>query len=258
MTLAIAELVVRVSGRSLLQGASITFAAGQFWVVLGRNGAGKTLLLRTLAGLRRPDAGVVSFDGTPLAAMGARARARAVALLLQDDTADFWGTVREYVGLGRLPHLGRIGPGGSNGPNEAHNRTINQVMALLELEAHARRAFRTLSGGERQRVRLAQVLAQETPCVLLDEPFNHLDLAHQALTLGVLSRAARSGKTVVCTVHDPMRALPHCSHALLMYDSGHFEQGPVAQVVTRKSLETLYGCAVEGHISSSPDRSDHR
>lgn len=249
--LTIADLTIRVNGRTLLQQASITFGPGQLWAVLGRNGAGKTLLLRTLAGLRRPDAGTVTWQGRPIDSLAARLRARSLTLLLQDDAADYWGTVRDYVTLARLPFRGRAAPDRSDSTNPTHNRTdasrmVAEVLAMLELDALAERAYRSLSGGERQRVRLAQVLAQDTECVLLDEPMNHLDLAHQSLVLRVLSRLAHAGRTVVCTVHDPLRALPHCSHALLMYDSGHFEQGPIAQVVTRTSLDSLYGCAVEG------------
>ncbi len=248
MTLSTSDLTIQVTGRTLLERATLSFESGQLWAVLGRNGAGKTLLLRTLAGLRKPDEGLVAIDGTPVATIAARARARRLALLLQDDTADYWGSVREYVTLARLPYRNGMRSHLAYTTNDSHTGTVEQVLSLLELGGLAERAFRTLSGGERQRARLAQVLAQDTPRILLDEPLNHLDLAHQALTLRVLSQLARAGRTIVCTVHDPLRALPHCSHALLMYDSGHFQQGPIAQVVTRKSLDTLYGCAVEGPI----------
>lgn len=246
MTLTAAALSIRVPGRTLLERADVSFRPAQLWAVLGRNGAGKTLLLRTLAGLRNPDAGAVLLDGQPITELAARKRARSIALLLQDDAADYWGTVRDYVTLARLPYRGHAAPAHPEGSNASHDGTVDQVLAMLELDGLADRAYRTLSGGERQRVRLAHVLAQSTPCVLLDEPLNHLDLSHQALALRVLSRVAQSGGTVICTVHDPVRALPYCSHALLMYDSGHFEQGPISQVVTRTSLDILYGCAVEG------------
>lgn len=249
--LTISDITIGVGGRTLLQQASITFGPAQLWAVLGRNGAGKTLLLRTLAGLRRPDAGTVAWLGRPIDTLAARLRARSLTLLLQDDAADYWGTVREYVTLARLPFRGQAALDRIDPANRTHNRTdashaVDEALSMLELGGLAERTYRSLSGGERQRVRLAQVLAQDTECVLLDEPMNHLDLAHQSLVLRVLSRLAHAGRTVVCTVHDPLRALPHCSHALLMYDSGHFEQGPIAQVVTSTSLHSLYGCEVEG------------
>jgi iron complex transport system ATP-binding protein len=72
--------------------------------LLGNNGSGKTTLMHALAGIRRPIAGEVRLDGTPLSMLGATARARRIGLLLQEESVEFWGSVLDYACLGRYPH----------------------------------------------------------------------------------------------------------------------------------------------------------
>src|SRR5262249_43316835 len=89
--------------RELVRGLDLSLAPGQCWALLGRNGAGKTSLIHALAGLREPQAGGVALDGVALRGIARRELARRVAVLLQDEESDFWGSVLDYVMLGRYP-----------------------------------------------------------------------------------------------------------------------------------------------------------
>lgn len=230
------HLTLAVPGRTLCHGLSFELRPSQCWCVLGRNGAGKTSLLHALAGLADPAAGAVWLDDQPLAATPRRERARRIGALLQDDPQAFWGTALEYVLLGRYPHrhgLTRL--------HEEDEAAAKAALEQVEMGDAAGRSLATLSGGERQRVRLAALLAQAPDIYLLDEPLQHLDLAHQAATLKLLQSLAAKGKTVLAVLHETAWVGRFFDHALLLYDDGH-AAGPAAETLTAANLERLYRC----------------
>jgi iron complex transport system ATP-binding protein len=237
--LAAEGLGLAVPGRTLVDGLDLRFAPGECCAILGKNGAGKTSLLLALAGLRTPSAGTVRLGEAPIGAQPRREVARRVGILLQDDTESFWGTTLEYAALGRFAQASAFG---ADAAGEAAARS---ALAETDLAAHADQPYRTLSGGERQRARLAQLLVQAPQAWLLDEPLAHLDLGHQAAAMRLAARLAAGGGTVIMALHEPVWAARVCSRALLLYDSGRFQEGPVQDVLTQSNLERLYGCRLE-------------
>jgi iron complex transport system ATP-binding protein len=237
MSLTATRLTLKVPGRTLVDGLDFALAPGECWAVLGPNGAGKTSLLHALAGLRPADAGRIALDATPIGALPRREVARRVGVLLQDEIESFWGSVLDYVLLGRVPHeTGLFAP-------DAHATGAAQAaLAELDLAGRAAQPYRTLSGGERQRARIAQLLVQAPAVWLLDEPLAHLDLSHQLAAMELVARRVRAGAAVAMALHEPLWAARYCGHALLLYDSGRFRHGPVQEVLTQQNLEALYGC----------------
>lgn len=233
------RLALTVPGRTLCRDLSLALQPGQCWCLLGRNGAGKTTLLHALAGLASPAAGSVHLDAKPFADFPRRELAKKIGVLLQDDAQPFWGTVMEYVLLGRHPH--RHGLTRFHAEDE---EAAKSALAAVGMDDTISRAVSTLSGGERQRVRLAALLAQAPDIYLLDEPLQHLDLAHQAETLGMLRRLADQGKTVLAVLHETAWAGRFFDHALLLGEDWH-EAGPATDILSAASLERLYRCPME-------------
>jgi iron complex transport system ATP-binding protein len=227
-------LCIDIPGRRLVNGLSLELREGECCALLGRNGSGKSSLLAALAGLRRPDTGRVLLHGRPLEDWPRRLRAQHLGVLLQDASADYWGTTLDFVRLGRFPH-------GGLGTEEA----AAALLAQLDLAGHARQRYRTLSGGERQRARLAQLLLQAPAIMLLDEPLQHLDLAHQAQVLRLLGARVSEGCAVLMALHEPLVAARHCQRSVLLYDAGRVAQGPSQIMLTQEHLETLYECRLE-------------
>jgi iron complex transport system ATP-binding protein len=227
-------VAIDVPGRRLLSEVSLALKAGECCALLGRNGAGKSSLIGALAGLRRPAAGEVLLEGRPLAARPHRERARLLGVVPQDEPGDYWGSTREYVSLGRFPH----GGGDPEG-------LVDRVIGELDLSSHADQRYRSLSGGERQRARIAQALVQAPRAMLLDEPLQHLDLAHQAQVMAALAARARLGTAILMALHEPAMAARHCAAVVLLYDSGRIAQGPAETMLTQQNLESLYGCRLE-------------
>jgi len=239
-TLACVDLDLAVPKRVLCRGLNVRFEPGQVWAVLGRNGTGKSTLIHALAGLTRPSAGRVELDGTPLERMEPRQRARSVGVLLQFEDGAYWGSVSEYVLLGRFPH--------ASGWAGYAREDIEAAAAALEhmrMSEFAERRVASLSGGERQRVRIAQILAQEPGIFLMDEPLQHLDLAHQAHVLTLIaSRVHDRNETAVMVLHEPLWIDRACTHALIFSGDGEAISGAAADLLTRERLEHAYGCGL--------------
>lgn len=242
-------LDLEAGGRRLATGLDLDLAAGEVWAVLGCNGSGKSTLLATLAGLVRPAAGGVEVGGRALAAWPRRALAREAGLLLQREEHDYWGTLADYVRLGRYPHA--AGPFGADAPGAA---AVAAALAAFDLVARAGQRYTTLSGGERQRARLAQLWAQAPRLLLLDEPLQHLDLRHQVQAMAAIGAAARSaGRAALVVLHD-LTFAAQCDRVLLLHGDGRHAQGPAAAMLEPARLEALYGCRLAacggaaGHI----------
>jgi iron complex transport system ATP-binding protein len=235
------HLQLRAGARTLVDGLDWQVDSGQCWSVVGRNGAGKSTLLRTLAGLREPQAGTVSIAGRALADWPPAALARRRAFLAQSRSDAFAYSVIETVLSARHPYHGKRYWEGSDDHQAAH-----AALAAMHVAELAERDVRTLSGGERQRVAIAAMLAQQTPLLLLDEPANALDLAHQVSVMALLARLCREqGKTVVMVGHDLNLVHSISTHALLLMGDGRWLAGPVAEVMQAPILSRCLGHPID-------------
>lgn len=233
-------VTLTVAGRTLCRDVQFAVKPGEVWGVLGPNGSGKTTLLNVLSGLALPARGVIALDAQPLARMSEIARARAIGVLPQHEEGEFWGSVLDYVVLGRFAHTPlRLGW------QHDDESAAQAGLAQAGLAGFAGRRYGTLSGGERQRVRIAQLLVQAPRFLLLDEPLQHLDLRYQMQILGRLTAWARDESTaggVVMVLHDVLWPARVCTHALLLDGEGGARAGAASEVLTQANLETLFGC----------------
>lgn len=241
MMIATRQLELRAASRILVRDLDWQVGAGECWSIIGRNGAGKSTLLRTVAGLRAADGGAVAIDGRPVRDWPLEALARQRAYLPQARQDAFAYTALETVLSARHPyHANRYWEQGDD-----HHAAL-QALAQMEVDHLAARDVRTLSGGERQRVAIAALLAQDTPLLLLDEPANALDLAHQVRTMGLLARLCREGrKTVVMIGHDLNLAHSISTHALLLMGDGRWHAGPVDDAMQASLLTTYLGHPID-------------
>lgn len=229
------NLAIAAGGRSLVRGLELEIHGGEFVCVLGENGAGKTLTLHTLAGLRAPAAGAVTLDGRALGAWPPRERARRLGLLTQATEDPFPVSVLDAALIGRHPHLDFWQ---WEGP--ADLAAARAALAACDLHGFDDRAVDTLSGGERRRAALAAVLTQDPDVLLLDEPQNHLDPHHQLQMLRLLRARADSGRAVVATLHDATLAAQFADRVLLLYGDGRWRYGAAREALTAESLSDLY------------------
>lgn len=235
------QLGLKAGTRVLLENLNWRISEGECWSIIGRNGAGKSTLLRTLAGLREPDMGHVTVQGRALVDWPLAALARERAFLAQARNDAFSYRVIETVLSARHPYHDNHYWEGSD-----DQQIALAALASMEVAHLAERDVRSLSGGERQRVAIAAMLAQDTPILLLDEPANALDLAHQVGVMGLLSSLCREQKkTVVMVGHDLNLAHSVSTHALLLMGDGGWLAGPVADVMQASILGDYLGHPIE-------------
>ena len=228
-------LRLALSGRTILDGIDLEIPRGAVTAVIGPNGAGKSTLLACLAGLRRPDAGQATLDGTPVLQLKPRERARRLAFMEQTPEVAWPVTARTLAGLGRTPFTGARGPG------EEDRAAIDQAMARTGTEGFADRIVTTLSGGERARVLIARALAGRPDWLLADEPLTGLDIGHQLDTLALFRRLAAEGAGVVATLHDLTLAARLADRLVVIADGRIAAAGAPAEVLTPALLAEVYG-----------------
>lgn len=231
------EIDVTVGGCRVCRRLSLQIRPGESWALLGANGSGKTTLLHTLAGLRPLAAGALRIGDASLADLGPRERARRIAVLLQHSSRGFGARVIETVLTGRHPHLAPLAW------EDASDLAIAQAaIAELGLAKLSERPLTTLSGGELRRVEIARLLAQQAPLNLLDEPLNHLDLAHQATCLQVLRRhCVDAAHALLMVMHDLNLAYQACDHWLLLFGDGDWLAGTRDDVADPALLRRAFG-----------------
>lgn len=235
--LRIEDLRLGYPGRTLMENLSADFHPGELWAVLGRNGSGKTTLLHALAALLQPQAGRVMLGEKAVSEFPRRILARQMGLLLQEEGSEFWGSVQDYVLLGRYPHTA-----GTFRFSEQDQRIAEDELDAVHLGAVRQRAYASLSGGERQRARVAALFAQQPVIFVLDEPLQHLDLPHQVSLLERLSQQAQQrGAIIIMALHDLIFAARYCSRFLLLHGNGRYSFGARDRTMTAESLSELYG-----------------
>jgi len=234
---------------TLLHHTSFDLEAGRVLGIVGPNGAGKTTLLRLIYRFHRPATGTVSVDGEDIWALSARAVARRVAAVPQEQPGDFALTVGEIVALGRTPH--RRGHAGNAGSEDED--IIDGALARLHLNGLAHRHLGTLSGGERQRVMVARALAQEPRLLILDEPTNHLDIRHR---LEVLDLIRNLPLTVVTSLHDLNLAAGVCDDVLLLRSGRPVGFGPPDRVLSEAAVSRAFQVQARRE-RLAPSDSDH-
>jgi ABC-type cobalamin/Fe3+-siderophores transport system ATPase subunit len=240
-----ADLVVARGGPPILRGVSIAVRAGEAVALVGPNAAGKSTLVRTLAGLLPVAAGVVRLDGKPLAEWGRSALARAVALVTPEEGAPVLLSVQERVALGRYPHRGPFRP-----LTPTDRDAVSHALRRTGISHLASRPLSTLSSGERQLAALARSLAQQPRVLLLDEPAAHLDIGHQLQLFRILDEIRGGGVAVLAVVHDLQRAAAWAERMLLL-DGGRLgASGAPATVLGSEACARAFHVAIRGHAAA--------
>ena len=234
------QLCVTVPGRTLLSGLELAASQGTFVAILGQNGAGKSLTMHTLAGLRPADSGSITLDGTKLADWNRVEVAQCLALLPQYTEDIFPATVLDTVMIGRHPHIGRF-----SWESEQDREIATAALADMDLQEMVHRDVLTLSGGERRRLAIAQILAQAPAIFLLDEPTNHLDPQHQLQVLEMFRKKSDDGAIVIASLHDVNLAARFSDQCLLLFGDGRWQLGETNSVLTEERLSELYATPME-------------
>ncbi|MFJ5262458.1 ATP-binding cassette domain-containing protein [Streptomyces sp. NPDC088387] len=228
---------VRGAGR-VLHGISLDIAPGRLTVIAGSSGAGKTVLLQTLAGLTTPTEGEVLHDGARPGPPGPE-----FGFVPQEDILHRELPLRRTLGYA----AGLRMPPGT--PARTVTETVDRVLGTLGLSERAATPVRALSGGERKRAGIAVELLTRPRVLFLDEPTSGLDPVTGAELLRTLRSLAEDGTTVVMTTH-VLADLQRCDQVVFLSPGGEVayagEPAALCGAFEVATVEDVYGAVAEG------------
>lgn len=235
-------LIVRHGARVAVGPLDLDVAAGQVVAVLGANGAGKSSLLRAVAGVA-PCAGALNVAGVDPRRAPPAQRARRLAYLPQNPSLAWPLTVRETVALGRLARGRTI-----ERFDAADHAAVDRAIAAACLEGFEDRRMDAVSGGERARALLARALAVAAPALALDEPTAALDLRLRLAVAAMLRTEAARGVAVLVATHDMTLAAAFADAAILLREGRVVAAGPPEVALTPETIRDAFG--VEARVET--------
>ena len=198
------------SRKVVATGLNATINSGELTCLLGRNGIGKSTLLRTLSAFQPALDGdinialtshpspIIPHPSSPLTSLSDKERSRVIGIVLTEKPDVQNMTIEELVGMGRSPYTGFWGT-----LDDEDEKIVREAIRLVGIENLRGRMVHTLSDGEWQKVMIAKALAQQTPIIYLDEPTAFLDFPSKVETMQLLRRLAiEEQKTIFLSTHD--------------------------------------------------------
>lgn len=229
------DIELSFGSRTLIADASAHFECGAMTALLGRNGTGKSTLLRAIASLGSVQHGVIEVGGRDVATLSNAELARMLAFVNTERVSVEAMTAYDLVAVGRSPYTdwsGRL-------RSEDH-AMVERSMAIAGVEHLANRYVDTLSDGECQRVMIARALAQDTPAIILDEPTSYLDMPNRYELCTLLGRLAHDeGKCVIFSTHELDIALT-LADSVALVDTPKLLYMPTQEMIASGSIERLF------------------
>jgi iron complex transport system ATP-binding protein len=234
---------------AVLCGISLTIQRNERWAIIGRNGTGKSTLIKLIAGLLSQEKGNVRVNGTDVNKYSSKNRAQVMAYVPQKPDGIIPYSVHDFVMLGRYSSMGLLGV-----PSPKDYEAVREAIDICDIRHIVGRLMSTLSGGELQRVLLAGAVAQQTPLLLLDEPTTFLDPAHERLFFDALSRLHEQRElTIVMVTHDINTAIAQCTHVGALLDGRFMFTGTSREFASRCPvvLDEIFSVRFERYTCSS-------
>jgi|WetSurSiteA1Bulk_404760.scaffolds.fasta_scaffold00327_4 iron complex transport system ATP-binding protein len=203
--------------------------------IIGRNGIGKSTLLRTIAGLQPRLDGKILLDDTDNTKIPVKEMAKLISFVSTEAVITEHLTVSELIAIGRFPYTGWFGK-----LSQPDLKIVHEASELTGVSHLMQKPVHELSDGERQRVMIARALAQDTPVIILDEPTAFLDLPARYEILRILNDLSMvQQKTILFTTHDLAIAMDAADKLWIMAD-GNLYQGAPEDLLINKVFHKLF------------------
>ncbi len=230
-------------GHEVFNDLNLQFPQGAFIALTGPNGSGKSTMLKFIYKQLKPSQGAVYIGNMDSRNLTQKELAKHLGFIAQHGKLDYAFTVREAVSMGRFAYDGK--------DEDLYIERSMQACDILQL---SETLVTELSGGELQRVLLARALSQNGKLLLLDEPVNHLDVAHQRSIMQLLSTLVSKGYTVVCVLHDLLLVQVYSQMAMVLKNGSIVTYGSTETVFSEHLIEEVYHIKAHQVYDSSLDR----
>lgn len=242
MKLTFDHVHLHLGGREILRDVSFCVAKGSITALIGRNGAGKSSLIRCLTGEFSRYQGRILLDGVDARTLTPAQKARQLAYLPQQLPQPHV-SVRELVSFGRSPYTpldGRL--------SREDEAIVDRCLEATGMADFSHRLVDTLSGGERKKAFFAMVLAQDTPLVILDEPTAHLDTASRFEFLELAAKLGReTGKTFLVVLHDLPEVLRYTETMVVLHAGRVCFTGNAETCLAKNVPEQVFSIRITGN-----------
>ena len=206
----------------ILKGIDFSASPGEMVALIGRNGIGKSTLLRTIVGFQKYFSGNIKLNGQELSAINTRKIARIISFVSTESIRVANMTVFDLVAFGRFPYTNWIGR-----LTDDDKQKVSMAIHKVGLGGFENRYVIQLSDGERQRAMIARSLAQDTPVIILDEPTAFLDVSNKYEIFHLLQALAKEkGKTVIISTHDLNIALREVDKLWIVTETENYQGAP--------------------------------
>ena len=227
--LQVMDLSLKINGNTILDNISFTIHKGELCLLCGRNGEGKSQLLRTIKGLRKADQGTILLRETEA---DEKTRMKKIALVFQNAEMQIVSqSVEKDIAFGpENMGLGR----------EEVQRRVQTALSLIGLEDKAKQRPQTLSGGELRKCAIAGILAMEPEVILLDEPFANLDYPSTLTVIKSLLSLREKGYSILVVSHEAEKFIA-LTDTLFIMDKGQIkEQGASSDLFSKLPEYDIY------------------
>ncbi len=247
MEINLQNISVNYEDNVVLKHVDLEVQKGEFISILGRNGSGKSTIIKAINQSTKVNSGKVLLLNEEINRISKRKLAQKIAYLLQFNSLIENITVYDYVAYGRTPFKKVL-----QGLNHKDDEIIMNSLEKTGLLSFKNRRLNQLSGGEKQRVYLAMCLAKQPEIIILDEPTNHLDIKYQYDLLKLIKKINQEQSvTVICVLHDLNQAIKF-SDRLVMLKSGSVHQiGTINECITKQNIYDVFGVNAEIHQEDS-------
>lgn len=214
---------------------NLSLEKGKFIALLGKNGIGKSTLLRTISKVQKPLNGSIEINQKNIDNYSHQELATSLSLVLTERLPESQLTVFELVALGRQPYTNWI-----DKLSEEDNKKVNWAISQTEIEHLQHKRFYELSDGQLQRVLIARALAQDTEIIILDEPTAHLDIHHTFKVFSLLQKLVETTqKTIIISTHEVNLAI-QLADELILLSEGKIYNGTSKELINQHAFEELF------------------
>lgn len=227
------NISIELSGKTILSDLSLKCPNGSITVILGKNGCGKTTLLKAISGLYRYSGSILA-DSTEVCTTKNIELARKISLMPQLLTHPNI-QVKRLVAFGRSPYTGISGI-----LSPADIRAVNSAIEITDICAIRDSFVNRISGGEQRKAFFAMLIAQGTKNILLDEPCANMDVKYSAKILRLIRSLKEQNKTVIAVFHDVNTALEIADKVVFIEHGKCIFEGTPYQAITEKLPEKVF------------------
>lgn len=232
----ISDLSIGYKGNAIIENINFKLHCGEVMSLLGANGVGKSTLLKTITGELKPIKGVVNIIGHGINYFSQKELSKIISIVTTERIGAGGLKVGELVALGRHPHTGYFG--------KLTQLDINIIDYAIEMVGikHKKNSFvAELSDGERQKVMIARAIAQQTPIIILDEPFSFLDTASRIEIFNLLKQISKQNNTgILLSSHDVSQAIRMSDTLCIVTTDKKLHIGTPTEIIENNHISDLF------------------